>query len=71
MIFIIYNKNREIINRIISDEEFCKQYCKDNGYTYEVEPTPDTIMIEDPQTELTSSVIDILATAYRNGVNNA
>lgn len=69
MIYIIYNENGEIINRIISDEEFCKQYCKDNGYTYEIEPTPDTIMIEG--TELTPSAIDILATAYRNGVNNA
>lgn len=30
--------NGEKINSIIADEGFCKQYCKENGYTYTLIP---------------------------------
>lgn len=29
--------NGELINIIIADEEFCKNYCDENSYTYETE----------------------------------
>ena len=35
--------NDELINTIIADEEFCRQYCKENGYTYEVMPGTEEI----------------------------
>ena len=31
-------KDGEVINTIVSDEEFCSAYCEENGYTYELEP---------------------------------
>ena len=41
MTIVIYD-NGEPINRIIADEEFAAEYCRKNGYTYEVEPEPET-----------------------------
>lgn len=33
-------ENGNLINRIVSDEDFAAQYCAKHGYTYEVEPEP-------------------------------
>lgn len=69
MPFIIYDKNEEIVNKIVSDEDFCKQYCKENGYTYEEEKPMKVFIGDEPI--LGDYPIDILAAAYRSGVNNA
>lgn len=34
-------KDAEQINRIVADEDFVKEYCSDNGYTYELEVPPE------------------------------
>ena len=34
-------KDGEVINTIVSDEDFCKAYCAENGYTYEEEFIPE------------------------------
>lgn len=30
--------NGKQVNSIVADEDFCKQYCNENGYTYELIP---------------------------------
>lgn len=42
MIYNIYN-NEELINSIVSDEDFVVKYCAENNYTYSLveEPKPD------------------------------
>lgn len=39
MVIIIY-KDDQIINRIESTEEYAKEYCEENGYSYAVEELP-------------------------------
>lgn len=44
MDYNVYNNN-VLVNIITADEQFIKQYCEVNGYTYEEierEPTPET-----------------------------
>lgn len=69
----IIKKNGEYVNRIESQESFCKEYCEEHGYTYEEEPIPEPlppaeIPIEiDP--DLESITWNSLASEIREGVN--
>lgn len=70
-------KDGEVINTIVSDEEFCSAYCEENGYTYELEPEPNPEPnIDSPSdTELKSRIIDLetqvadLTTAIERGLS--
>lgn len=69
MTYIIYKDGTEV-NRIAADEEFCKKYYAKDGYSCEAytppaEPDP-SVEPEQVRTEL-----DLLAEAYREGVNEA
>lgn len=46
-------KDGEVINIIVADEDFCKAYCAENGYTYEAEPMqePEPKPEHEPTTE--------------------
>lgn len=61
-------ENGEEINIIIADEEFCKTYCEENGYTYEPDELPEPEPEPEPE-ELT--VWDELDAAYKEGVDGA
>lgn len=51
MKFKIFSDGTEI-NRIVSDEDFCKKYCEKNGYTYEEIPeAPEPVVEPEPTTE--------------------
>ena len=43
-------KDGKVINTIVADEEFCKEYCAENGYTYakcvNAEPAPEPTEVE-------------------------
>ena len=73
MTLIIYD-NGEPINRIIADEEFAADYCRKNGYTYEVEPEPETPPEPKPPTleervEAVEAEQAALAAAIERGLN--
>ena len=56
-------ENGEKINHIIADEDFCKKYCHENGYTYKfVDPeiTPEESLEVSPMEQLRAD-IDYLA----------
>lgn len=59
MVAIIY-KDGEEINRIVSDEEFAKTYCEENGYTYEISTEPDPPL--PPEPEINPTAEDIIKT---------
>ena len=44
-------KDGSIINTIVGEEEFCKSYCAENGYTYDAEPMPEPEPEPEPTTE--------------------
>lgn len=57
-------ENGEHINTIIADEDFVTSYCKENGYTFELEILPEPEPEETPMTDM-----DALAKAIKEGVN--
>lgn len=59
MICTLYS-NGEEINRIVADEAFCKMYCAENGYTYEMEPEPEPVPTPPPEPQPTTE--DVLKT---------
>lgn len=66
MTYIIYKDGSEV-NRIVADEAFCERYYSKDGYSYKEEPpAPDPEPVEPPKTD-----IDLMAEAYREGVNGA
>ena len=63
-------ENGELINTIVADEEFAKQYAEENGYTVEdiiPTPAPDPIPIPEPSGETTDAE---LAAAIKEGVDS-
>ena len=44
-------KDDELINTIVADEEFCKSYCGQNGYTYEPDLLPEPSSEPEPSTD--------------------
>lgn len=66
MAYIIYKDGVEE-NRIVADEEFCKQYYSSGGYSYALEPPPEP----GPEPEPIKTDTDLMAEAYREGVNKA
>ena len=69
MYYEIY-ENGELINTIVSSEEFVKRYCTENGYTYEAKehekpaPTP-----SEESTNLEQLRADVDYIAMEMGVN--
>lgn len=57
MKYNIYS-NGEKINTIVSDEEFCKNYCEKNSYTYELIEEPITVLPEPEPT--TADILNVL-----------
>lgn len=61
MTYLIY-KNGVFINRIASSESFCKKYCAENGYTYELEPElnpPQEVLVEpSEQDDMAALLVD-------------
>jgi hypothetical protein len=57
-------ENGVLINTICATEEFTKQYCEENGYTYELRPEP-----EYPE-PVEKSIWEQLDDAYRQGVES-
>lgn len=41
-------KDGEVINTIAADEDFCKNYCAENDYTYELMPEPEPVPEPEP-----------------------
>lgn len=68
MRFKIFSDGVEV-NTIVSDEDFCKNYCERNGYTYEQLPEPESglEMPEEPTDDVTW---DSMAKAITEGVND-
>lgn len=64
-------KDGELVNIIVADVDFIKEYCSENGFTFEkieqAVPTP----IPDPESEQETTVWDELDAAYQEGVNSA
>lgn len=61
MKYNIYS-NGEKINTIIADESFCKKYCGENSYTYElIEETPTEAEKPITATEQLRADIDYIA----------
>lgn len=71
MIYAIYDADGSIVNTIVADQSFVKEYCLKNGFTFEkierVVPTP----MPDPEPEQETTVWDELDAAYMEGVNSA
>lgn len=66
MTYIIYKDGVEE-NRIVADKDFCEQYYSKDGYSYEEEPpVPASKPVEPPKT-----IVDLMADAYREGVNES
>lgn len=59
-------KNGEVVNTIVSGPDFIEDYCKTNGYTYELMPEPEPV----PEPEEPMSVWDELDAAYQEGVDS-
>lgn len=68
--YIIY-QNGEEINTIVADEDFCRAYCEENGYTYELRPEPEPSTEPEEPTDTDPDVWDELDAAYQEGVNSA
>lgn len=66
MTYIIYKDGVEE-NRIVADEAFCEQYYSNDGYSYALEPPPEP----GPEPEPIKTDTDLMAEAYREGVNKA
>lgn len=60
MIYLIFENGAEI-NRIVADEDFCRDYCAENGYTYELEPEPAPAPPEPPLEERNRADIDFFS----------
>ena len=59
-------KDGKIINTIVADEAFVTDYCKKNGYTYEVLPEPEveqTLTTEERVKELEEAMELLLSGA--------
>ena len=50
--------NGELINVIIADEEFCKEYCNENSYTYELDIVPPKEPV--PPEPTTADILNVL-----------
>lgn len=61
-------ENGKVINTIIADETFCKDYCEKNGYTYEKQPDPAPAPDPAP-TELEQLRADVDFIAMETGVD--
>ena len=60
-------KDGEVVNTIVAGSDFIEDYCKANGYTYElIEPEPEV----DPEPEESVTVWDELDAAYQEGVDS-
>lgn len=58
MTYIIYKDGIEE-NRIVADEEFCKQYYSGDGYSYKEEPAPEPGPIPPPEPDKTTLLASI------------
>lgn len=60
MRFKIFSEGIEI-NRIVSDEDFCKKYCEENEYTYEKIPEPEPEQSQETEPEPTiEEMLDVI-----------
>ena len=67
-------KDKEHINTIVATEDFVKDYCAKNGYTYvPLSRTPSVVADTPAEPDATTEDVtwDALAAAYQEGVNNA
>lgn len=66
----IYKDGNEI-NKIVSDEEFCAEYCAENGYTYEQMNDPIPVPAPEPEpTDVWAELDAAYQQGYTEGVNS-
>ena len=57
-------KDGECVNTIVADEAFCKEYCENNGFTYEADPLPEIEPVAEP-TEADDTAAMLVDHEYR------
>lgn len=63
-------KDGECVNTIVADEDFCKDYCERNGFTYEADSLPDPEPVPEAEpTELEQLRADVDFIAMETGVD--